>query len=122
MTNQVLGIGKVTLAVTNTEKMVVFYENVYKCSFSEFDVNGTILYSGTLAGIKLLLCPNTLADVKAEQSRHQFELIVSDADQLVRAALASGGKLQGKIEITGNRKTATIIDPDGNTTVFIQEL
>lgn len=122
MTNEAFEISKITIAVTNTEKMVAFYRNVYKCSFSELDVNGITLYSGKLGGIGILLCPNTLAGVKAEQSRHQFDYIVDDLEQLVRTALASGGMLQGKIEITGDRKSATIIDPDGNTTIFIQEL
>jgi predicted enzyme related to lactoylglutathione lyase len=122
MTKDSFKIAKITLAVTNTEKMVAFYGNVYKCEFREIRLNGTKLYSGELAGLKILLCPNTLAGVKAEQSRHQFEYIVNDLDQVVRAALAAGGSLQGKVDITPQHKIATILDPDGNTTVFIQEL
>lgn len=122
MSTEILEIGKITIAVTNTEQMVAFYKNVYKCELKEFDVNGTTLYSGQIAGVKILLCPNSLAGVKAEQNRHQFDYIVKDLDRLVSFALASGGALQGKVEVIRDQKTATIVDPDGNTTVLIQKL
>lgn len=114
-------IGKITLAVTHMAEMVKYYEKVFQCHFQPFEMQGITFFTGQVGGFSFLFCPNTLAGVKAEQNRHQFDYIVNDLEQLVTKALSVGGSLQSPIEVSPKQKSATLIDPDGNTTVFIQQ-
>jgi predicted enzyme related to lactoylglutathione lyase len=121
MTNEDFQVARITLAVTNTEQMVAFYRQVYSCIFKEVNAFGTVLYSGKIGDMELLLCPNSIAGVKADQNRHQLEFVVSDLDSLTRDAKAAGGTLQGEIVENAGQRIATVVDPDGNTTIFIQK-
>ncbi|MEO5931124.1 MAG: VOC family protein [Candidatus Kapaibacterium sp.] len=112
-------VARVTYAITNVEKMVAFYENVFQMKFESFDGGGTKLYSGMLLGQNTLFCPNTLAGVVAEQNRLQYDIVVSDIDGVAARVRASGGKVREENTVEG-RKTMTIVDPDGNTIIFHQ--
>ena len=118
MTNQEFKISKITIAVTNINAMVTFYKTVFKCEFTENKVYGTTLFSGTLGDIKLLLCPNEIAGVKAEQNRQQFEFTVKDLDVLIHDAKTAGGTIKDEIHTSGKERSVTVVDPDGNTIVF----
>ena len=111
-------LSKITIAITNINEMVFFYKTVFKCEFNEVSIANTTLYSGNLFGIKILLCPNELAGVIAQQNRQQFDIEVTD----IKTVLQDVIKANGKVKETYNpeTKTASVTDPDGNTIVFIE--
>jgi len=79
---------------------------------------GTTLYRGVLAGIPLLLCPNEIAGVEAEQSRHQLALRVADLSSLLQHVETMGGVIDTPAPDSLTR--AVLRDPDGNTIEVIQ--
>lgn len=122
MKNRNFTISQITVAITNIDMMVQFYETVFRCEFSKKEAFGTTLYFGKLGDMDLLLCPNHVAGVEAKQNRQQFDFRVSDLDSIIHNVEISGGRLQGEISVMETLKAATIMDPDGNTIVFIEEL
>ncbi|HEX5691720.1 MAG TPA: VOC family protein, partial [Roseiflexaceae bacterium] len=66
-------------------------------------------------GLVFLICPNTLANVEASQSRHQLTYTVSDVASITQRALDAGGTL-----IEQDAHTVVVSDPDGNSIVFRQ--
>lgn len=113
-------IGKATLAMTNVEAMVEFYSNVFGMELQEFPVQGETLYSGNIAGMNILLCPNSLAGVVAEQSRVQFDFVVSDLAEIKRRVEEHGGAVRPE-QSDLERGYLTAVDPDNNTIVFVAE-
>jgi predicted enzyme related to lactoylglutathione lyase len=114
-------ISQITVAVNDAEAMRNFYEKVFQCTFRSFELQGHTLYSGTFAGIDLVLCPNEIPGVVAEQNRHQFDIVVPDLEKALENVKAAGGKMMDEVQITERSKVASIIDPDGNTMVLIQK-
>lgn len=117
MNSSGIKIKKITIATTNTKEMANFYNTLFKCNLKSIDAYGTTLYTGEFAGLNLLLCPNKIAGVKAEQNRQQFDIEAKNIAQI----LADLPKTKGKIKDVYNKETksASIIDPDGNTLVLI---
>ena len=113
-------ISKITIAAVNINLMVEFYENVFSINFVKKELGGFTLYQGKFGELELLLCPNEIAGVEADQSRYQPDIIVPDLDTVIDAALKFGGKIKDEIIETSQNRMASILDPDGNTLVFIQ--
>jgi len=111
-------LSKITIAITNINEMVNFYQTVFKCEFNEVSIANTTLYSGNLFGIKILLCPNELAGVIAQQNRQQFDIEVAGIKTVLQDVIKANGKI--KEPYNSETKTASVIDPDGNTIVFIE--
>jgi predicted enzyme related to lactoylglutathione lyase len=118
MSNSNFKISKITIAITNINEMVGFYKIVFKCDFKELSLGGSKLFSGELFGLKILLCPNDLAGVIAQQNRQQFDIKVNDAKKILEDVIKANGKI--KEPYNSETKTASVIDPDGNTIVFIE--
>ncbi|WP_408039674.1 VOC family protein [Tenacibaculum amylolyticum] len=121
MKKQQFKIAKLTIAVTNITEMVSFYENVFNCNFKKNNFQGYTLYSSEIAGIPIQLCPNVLANVVAEQNRQQFDFVVTDLNQIISKVKAYNGIVRGEIESLQEGKAVTVVDPDGNTIVFIEK-
>ena len=100
----------ITLATTETEAMAAFYAGVFAAALEPVAAYGTTLYRGALAGLPLVLCPNTIAGVVAEQSRHQLTLRVARLAPLLDLVAAHGGRVLAR-----GGASATVSDPDGNT-------
>ena len=66
------------MAITNMQKMLAFYSNVFQIEFTEKEMYGSHLYSGIWGELNLLFCPAEIAQNTAEQNRHQFDIEVSD--------------------------------------------
>jgi predicted enzyme related to lactoylglutathione lyase len=109
---------QITLAATNIDAMVRFYTAVLGIELRPVDAYGTTLYRGALHGVSFVLCPNSLAGVQAEKSRHQFTYAVADLAATVAGAVAAGGAVDEAAQ--GNADSATLLDPDGNSIVFVQ--
>lgn len=113
-----LKILKITIAVTNTTEMVNFYNTVFNSNLKEIATYGTKLYSGNFIGLELLLCPNEIAGVNAKQNRQQFDISVSDINSVLDKVIKNSGTIKEVYNKT--TKSASVIDPDGNTIVFIE--
>lgn len=109
-------LARLTLATTQTEAMAAFYSGVFAADLQPVAAYGTTLYRGALAGVALVLCPNTVAGVQAEQSRHQLTLSVPRLAPVLERVLAHGGRVLSPASPAGT----TIADPDGNTLELVQ--
>lgn len=113
-------ISRVAMAITKVDAMVGFYRSVFNIDFKAVDIgNGVTLYTGKFSGIDILFAPNEIANVKAEQSRTQFDIIVPNIKEAKEKAQANGGSVREENE-EPSRYTATLVDPDGNTVLVIQ--
>ncbi len=109
-------IERITLAANNVDATVSFYNAVFESNLTP--VANMPLYRGTLLGMELLVCDNTLAQVDARQNRHQFRIAANDLDALRTAVEASGGQIINTGE-EGGRAVLGVRDPDGNTYEFV---
>jgi hypothetical protein len=71
-----------------------------------------------LAGIPFIICPNEVAGVQAEQSRHQLAFRVVDLSDLLQNVKSAGGIIE--TQATDFLTRAILRDPDGNTIEVIQ--
>jgi predicted enzyme related to lactoylglutathione lyase len=120
MTQADLQMTQITLATTRTEAMARFYGLVFGTDFQPFDVAGTALYRGSLHDATFVLCPNSLAEVQAERSRHQFTYTVSDLAATIERAVAAGGTVDEEANGHDIATSVTVRDPDDNSIVFLQ--
>lgn len=111
---------QLTLATNDTSAMVQFYSAVFGISLQPVPAHATTLYRGTLHTLAFVLCPNSLAGVEAQQSRHQFTYGVRDLDALLARAVAAGGLVHEQTPANGRLASVVILDPDGNSLVFVQ--
>jgi predicted enzyme related to lactoylglutathione lyase len=109
---------QMTLATTRTHEMVKFYDTLFGTHLQAIEASGTTLYHGTLAGIRLVMCPNEIAGVEAKQSRHQLTFRVADLLGLLQIVEIAGGGIHTSAaeSVIG----AILRDPDGNTIEVIQ--
>ena len=120
MTGEVFTTTQITLATTDTEAMVEFYNAVFGMNLQPVDVYGTTLYRDDLSGVRFVLCPNSLAGVEAQKSRHQFTYTVTNLADTTARALTTGGTLYEQLPAEGAPTSTTLLDPDGNSIVFMQ--
>lgn len=109
---------KITIAATNITEMATFYTSVFNAGLTPIEAYGTTLYTGQLCGFDLLLCPNSIAGVEAQQNRQQFDIEVPDIESALKAAETSGGKIKDPLTINPIQNIASVTDPDGNTIVL----
>lgn len=115
-------IAKMTIAATNMEQMVNFYQNAFDTEMQSFEAMGETFYSGLLFGMNVVFCPNKLAEVNAEQNRQQFDVLVADIDTVLETAKENGGSVKEQPQVSGNLKYASVLDPDGNSIVLLQKV
>jgi|GEM_PF-669066 len=118
MAAQEFRVASIALAVENLEPTVRFYEKVFNAVFEPLEGTDRKIYAGKLLGFDFLLASNELAGVNAEQSRHQFDIVVNDLDSVLQRVTEAGGTIREQQTDRGVR-TVTIVDPDGNTMLFI---
>ena len=109
---------QITLAATRIPEMVKFYDTLFGTELQAIAAYGTTLYHGRLAGIPLVICPNEIAGVKAEQSRHQLTLRVADLLGLLQIVEIAGGGIHSSAAEA--IISAILRDPDGNTIEVVQ--
>jgi len=109
---------QMTLSTTRTLEMVKFYDTLFGTHLQATEAYGTTLYHGTLAGIPLVICPNEIAGVEVEQSRHQLTLRVADLSGLLQIVEIAGGGIH--TAAAALIISAILRDPDGNTIEVIQ--
>lgn len=116
-----LRIDRVILAVTKMKSMVAFYNAVFDARLVAIEMMpGIEFYRGKLAGIDLLMCPNDVAGVVAQQNRHQFRFVVENVEQMLATVVQAGGSQLNAIQEVGADRVASAYDPDGNTFELVQ--
>ena len=112
-----------TVAAINMKKMVKFYNAVFDAGLKPtVHIGADQFYAGTLCGMKLTFCPNTIAGVVAEQNRQQFRFQVDDIETLMTIGIANHGDEINPVEAYKGAKVASLADPDGNTIEFVESL
>jgi len=111
----------ILIAVENMNKMVIFYNTVFDADLQPSEPFADIkAFKGQLAGIELMLVPNSIAQVDAKRNRHQFQFIVDDVDSIMATALNNHGTLLDEAGQRGERVSGSVYDPDENSIVFFQ--
>lgn len=106
------------IAATNTAAMVAFYRSVLGAVLQPSGPAGTPIYRGTLAGYPFFICPNEIAEVRAEQARHQLRFAVPDVRDTLARAEAAGGPIHPASK--PEDAVVAIVDPDGNSVEISQ--
>lgn len=107
---------RIAFAITDMPTMVEFYNQVFDTDLQPVGERKALqFYRGTLAGIDVLFCPNEIAKVVAESTRHQLCLQVDDLQATIDAAIAHGGTQTSEIK----DGFAAICDPEGNSIELI---
>jgi len=108
-------IDKITLAVSESKlkTCVAFYSKALGAELKSFEVQGKTLYSGSLGGLELLLCPKELAGISATENTIQLRFVVKSVSSVMAAGLANGGTRIHEFPTAS--RTADIRDPDGNS-------
>jgi len=101
------------LAATNTKEMVDFYQAALGVEFSQLAAYGTTLYRSQVGAFAITICPNTIAGVVAEQSRHQVTYAVESLEDSVNRLAALG--YEAVLSDASSPRSAVATDPDGNT-------
>jgi predicted enzyme related to lactoylglutathione lyase len=107
-----------TIAVTDMNKMVEFYSQVFDMQFVPFKIEEYTLFAGKWDSMNLLFCPAELAQNKAKQNRHQFDVVVDDMDDMLEKALKFGGSMLSEKTEDGDMISSSVYDPDNNSIVF----
>jgi predicted enzyme related to lactoylglutathione lyase len=107
-----------TIAINDMPKMLAFYKNLFGIKFIEHDEFGTKLYSGKWADLTILFCPAEVAQNRATQNKHQFDIVVTELDGWIRKCKNNGGVTIGEITDTKEYRSSGIYDPDRNTIVL----
>ena len=87
----VVHLTRITLAVEDVDLMVRFYNEIFDCGL--VPISGSPLAKGMLVGIEFVICPNSLAQVIADQNRHQLRIGVDDPEALALRAERAGGSV-----------------------------
>jgi predicted enzyme related to lactoylglutathione lyase len=111
-------IERITLAVEDVDSMVSFYNAVFGCGLAP--ISGSQLFKGRFADIELVVCPNSVAGVVADQNRHQFRLIVDDGEALAASIEAAGGSIVNRNTWDGKTMIG-VADPEGNTYELVSQ-
>ena len=112
-----------TIAAVNTQKMARFYNAVFDAGLKEtVHIGDQQFFGGKLAGLELVLCPNAIAGVVAEQNRQQFRFEVDDIEAVMAKGLANHGSEINPIDEYKGAKVASMADPDGNTIEFVEHI
>src|SRR5512134_2098245 len=83
----------ITLVANNVAEMVQFYNTVFDANMRDQPAYGATFYHGTIARTHLVICPNALIGIVAEQNRHQLKFRVTRLDEALRRVRLGGGTI-----------------------------
>ncbi len=111
----VVKLTTVAYRVHNQPAMVAFYSAAFGATFREVQTGPIRSQFGEVAGLTLKFVPIRDAADFDNFPVHQLGFEVADLDRVIAIARKHGGRVQDAPEREGNRRHASIRDPDGNT-------
>lgn len=116
-----IALGSLTLVAEDMSAMLRYYNAVFDANFQPSEIlAGHQTYLGTVAGIRVVLCPNALVQIDAVRNRHQLHFVVSDIHAVMAEALANGGSILDEVKDVHGKLMGAVYDPDRNSMVFVQ--
>lgn len=115
-------ISGLTIACFNIKGMSAFYQNVFQISFGTVKITQGNIYVGSIDNIQVTLCPASMANIKAEDNRHQLTFLIDDMNNALKKTKQYGGTVLQDIQEADTILQASIKDVDGNSIVLKQKL
>ena len=115
-------VGGMTIAVTEMQKMIDFYQNVFELDFEEVDMYNAKLFKSNLDKMEVLFCPASIAQNTATQNRHQLTLEVDDLELILKRVSKHKGEIMGEKLKNGAFFQIGIKDPDNNSILLTQRV
>ncbi|WP_424962001.1 VOC family protein [Ekhidna sp.] len=109
-----------TLAVTEMEKMIEFYSEIFQLNFEKTEMYGATLYNTQINDVAILFCPAEIAENTAKQNRHQLEFEVQDLKKILSVVKKHHGSTMGNPTENDGIIQVGINDPDNNSIVLKQ--
>jgi hypothetical protein len=108
-----IALKKITVAVTHMDAMVAFYHTLLQLDFTDATFKSCTLKKAQYKGIEILFCPNEIAEVHADQGRHQFEFVHPEYAEFVKQDWVKAFMEEDE----SDHQSVTLVDPDGNTVI-----
>lgn len=115
-----ISVARIVLAAMNIEEMAAFYGQVLGMPLQPFPAYGATLYRTAAGGIAFTLCPNSIAGVQAEQSRHQLTFRTANIGEVVNQLREGGRSVTVESEHADDPEHVILEDPDGNTLELVR--
>ena len=122
MSNSGVFLGSMSIATTNMQAMVKFYETVFKTHLSPQKMGRYFFYTGQVGNINVTLTPNELKGVQADHNRYHLSFVVPNLEEHLMLAKNSGGMQTQEIDLESDEKYCEILDPDGNPIELVEIL
>lgn len=116
-----ISVVRIVLATIKLEEMARFYGAVFEMTMLPLQAHGATLYQCSSNGVTVLLCPNSIAGVTAEQSRHQMTFRVRNLAGIMRDVQALGCVVKTENEDDAGPQHILLTDPDGNSLELVRE-
>jgi catechol 2,3-dioxygenase-like lactoylglutathione lyase family enzyme len=113
-------VARIVLAATNVAEMAAFYARVFEAPMEPCEAFGTTLYRASAPGIDFTLCPNSVAGVQADQSRHQVTYRCANLATVVAALAEDGYAATVEDQDAAGPRHVVLADPDGNTLELVR--
>lgn len=117
-----INLSSITISVKNMLEMVNFYNTMFNSNMLPFDAYGSTLYRGNIDGLNIVFCPVEVSGIVALHNTFQLNFVTNNIAEIVNLAIRSGGHQKSELVPANNKMTIVIIDPDGNTLEFLQNL
>ena len=129
MTNQLVGVGAITLFVADSNRSKAFYEKVFRARLLNedeasvvFDFGNTMINLLEMPYAEELVTPGVVSG-PIPGARSMLSIWVDDVDEVCRDLARAGVTLlNGPIDRDWGKRTASFTDPDGTIWEVAQDL
>lgn len=112
---KVLALNKITLAVRDSKRMYEFYRLVLGAELKPLSTPAGTYYTGKLGPFELMLVPQDIAGIVAEDNRHQLGFVIESPENLDALIEQHGGSVLDELIGTDGATVVVARDPDGNS-------
>jgi len=113
-------IDRITMAITNMEEMVQFYQNVLPLKLYPEVRGDYTIYLGKVGDVEIIFCPKEIAGVNAAINTIQVRFVVPNVGKAFKNGLAGEGLEISNPQEIGGDIHAALRDPDGNSLELIE--
>lgn len=115
-------LSELVIACFNMDKMLAFYQNIFDIPFKTVKIPQGSIYLGSIDDIQITLCPASMADIKANENRHQLTFLVANISNCIRKIEGYGGSFINELDEANDCLQIAIRDVDGNSILLKQSL